>query len=59
MPKCSFSGKEIPKGKGIMFVKKDGTIYWFYSRKEKKNFLKLRRQGRKVKWTVKYRESKK
>ena len=51
MVKCSFSGKEIPKGKGTMYVKKDGTIYYFYSSKEKKNFLNLKREGRRQKWT--------
>ncbi|MBI5223719.1 50S ribosomal protein L24e [Candidatus Micrarchaeota archaeon] len=51
MVKCSFSGKEIPKGKGIMYVKKDGTITYFYSSKEKKNFLHLGREGRRMKWT--------
>ncbi len=56
LPICHFSGREIPKGKGIMYVKKDGTVYWFYSRKEKKNFLNLKREGRRVKWTPNYRE---
>lgn len=59
MPRCSFSGKEIEKGKGIMYVKKDGTIYYFASSKEKKNFLGLKREGRRQKWTPASREFKK
>ncbi|MBN1169942.1 50S ribosomal protein L24e [Candidatus Micrarchaeota archaeon] len=59
MVKCSFSGKEIPKGIGVMYVKKDGTIYYFYSSKEKKNFINLKREGRRQKWTPASREFKK
>lgn len=59
MVKCSFSGKEIEKGKGLMFVKKDGTIYYFDSSKEKKNLLNLKREGRRQKWTPASREFKK
>ena len=59
MVTCSFSGKEIPKGTGMMYVKKDGTIYYFYSSKEKKNFLHLKREGRRQKSTPAAREFKK
>ncbi len=58
MPRCSFSGKEIPKGQGLMYVKKDGTILYFYSSKEKKNYLSLGREGRRQKWTPSAREFK-
>lgn len=58
MVKCSFSGKEIPKGTGIMYIKKDGTVMHFFSSKEKKNFLKLGREGRRVKWTPAARQFK-
>ncbi len=58
MPKCSFSAHEIPKGKGLLYVKKDGTVYYFCSSKCKKNFLKLKREGRKQKWTPASREFK-
>ena len=37
-----------------MFVKVDGTIYWFCSNKCKKNMLKLDRDPRKLKWTQHY-----
>ncbi len=48
--KCSFCNKEIPKGTGIMYVKKDGTIYYFCSKKCEKNMLKLKRKAKKLKW---------
>jgi large subunit ribosomal protein L24e len=58
MPRCSFSGKEILKGQGLMYVKKDGTILYFCSSKEKKNYLKLGREGRRQKWTPSARDFK-
>lgn len=58
MRKSSFSGKEIPPGKGIMYVKKDGKILHFLNRKEEKNMLKLGRKPRRVTWTEEYRTEK-
>lgn len=58
MPKCAFSGKEIPPGQGIMYVKKDGKILWFYNRKCEKNFIKLGRKSRTTKWTDEYHKIK-
>lgn len=55
---CTFCGKEISKGRGILFAKKDGTLYYFCSSKCKKNFLNLGREGRRVKWTESYRRFK-
>jgi large subunit ribosomal protein L24e len=57
MPRCAFSGDEIPKGRGILFVKKDGSLYYFCSSKCRKNY-KLKREGRKQKWTPASREFK-
>ena len=51
---CSFSGKEIEPGTGLMFVKRDGTVMWFKNSKARKNSLKLKRNPRKVKWTRHY-----
>ena len=48
---CSFCGYEIPPGTGIMCVRNDGRILWFCSSKCRKNYLKLRRDPRKLKWT--------
>jgi len=53
MPYCSFSNDDIPKGTGEMYVYKDGTTLYFCNSKCKKNFLKLKREGRLVKWTNK------
>ncbi len=58
MPICSFTGEEIPKGRGVMYVKKDGTIYYFMSSKARKNFLNLKREGRRQKWTQASRDFK-
>ena len=51
MAKCSFCGKEIAKGTGIMYVKTDGKILRFDKRKCEKNMLKLKRKPAKIKWT--------
>ena len=48
---CSFSGKEIKPGTGKMFVKDNGQILYFATRKSEKNLLKLKRDNRKFKWT--------
>ena len=36
---------------GMMFVRRDGSILWFKSSKARKNFVKLGRNARRVKWT--------
>ena len=51
MTDCSFCDSEIPKGKGIVFAKKDGTVFYFCSSKCRKNTLKLKREGRRQNWT--------
>jgi ribosomal protein L24E len=35
----------------MIYVKKDGTIYWFCASKCRKNSLGLSREGRRQKWT--------
>ena len=50
MRTCSFCKKEIEDGTGKMYVKRDGTIYFFFSSKCEKNMIKLVRVSRKVKW---------
>ncbi len=52
MTECSFCQNTITKGTGVMYVKKDGTVYYFCSSKCKKNTLKLKREGRRQKWTT-------
>ncbi len=54
--KCTFCGNEIEPGTGLMYVKKDGTIFYFCSGKCRKNMLKLGRDPKKFKWTKFYRK---
>jgi len=49
--KCSFCGEGIEPGTGKMFVKRDGTIYYFCSSKCEKN-MALGRIPRRVEWTL-------
>jgi len=51
---CSFCGNEIEIGTGKMFVKRDGKILYFCSRKCEKNMIELKRNPRKLKWTKYY-----
>ncbi|WP_394295255.1 50S ribosomal protein L24e [Thermoplasma volcanium] len=56
---CSFCGKTIEPGTGIMYVRKDGAILYFCSNKCKKNMIGLNRVPRYVRWTNEYHELKK
>jgi large subunit ribosomal protein L24e len=47
---CSFCGHQLEPGTGKMFVKKDGTIFYFCSSKCENNHV-LGRVPRKVEWT--------
>ena len=47
---CSFCGSQLEPGTGKMFVKKDGTIFYFCSTKCQNN-QKLGRVPRRVQWT--------
>lgn len=52
MPKertCSYCGKGIEPGTGLMFVTSKGEIFWFCSSKCKKNFF-LGRNAAKLAW---------
>ena len=51
--KCSFCGKEIPLGTGIIFVFKTGRKLTFCSSKCERNMLKLKRKSAKQKWVTK------
>lgn len=59
MAKCSFCGNAIKPGTGLLFVKKEGTAFFFCSRKCEKNMIKLGRSGAKTRWTALFREAKK
>ncbi|MEM4633548.1 MAG: 50S ribosomal protein L24e [Candidatus Anstonellaceae archaeon] len=50
---CVFCNNEIPKGTGELYVLHDGTALAFCSSKCKTNHVKLKREGRLVKWTNK------
>ncbi len=58
MVSCSFCSGEIKKGTGMMYAKKDGTLFYFCSSKCRKNLLGLGREGRLQKWTVSARKYK-
>ncbi|WP_084739550.1 50S ribosomal protein L24e [Sulfuracidifex tepidarius] len=51
---CSFCGKTIPKGTGMLYVKTDGTLLWFCSSKCRKYMLKYKKDPKKLKWTSSY-----
>jgi len=53
---CSFCGEDIEPGTGKMFVRRDGKVFYFCSRKCEKNMLELGRNPRKLKWTKYYRK---
>jgi len=55
---CSFCGKKIEPGTGMMYVRKDGTVFTFCSSKCERNMIRLKRKPRKVKWTQTYRKEK-
>ncbi|VVB74045.1 50S ribosomal protein L24e [uncultured archaeon] len=48
--KCSFCGKEIKRGQGILYVKKDGSLIYFDDGKCQTNMLDLGRKAAKLKW---------
>jgi len=48
---CSFCGIQLEPGTGKMFIKKDGSIFYFCSTKCENN-QKLGRVPRRVEWTL-------
>jgi large subunit ribosomal protein L24e len=49
--KCSFCGSEIKLGSGKMFVKKEGTVFFYCDSKCEKNHTELFRNPVNTKWT--------
>ncbi|OKY77123.1 MAG: Ribosomal protein L24E [Candidatus Methanohalarchaeum thermophilum] len=47
---CSFCGDSIRPGRGKMYVKTNGEVYYFCSSKCQKNMLGLKRRPRDVEW---------
>lgn len=50
--KCSFCGNALKRGSGKMFVKTDGTVFYFCASKCEKNY-KLGRESKSRKWSRK------
>ncbi|MEM0369340.1 MAG: 50S ribosomal protein L24e [Pyrobaculum sp.] len=55
--KCTFCGATIPPGYGLMYVKKDGAIQRFCSRKCFVSAIKLKRNPRTLAWVRKRQKS--
>ncbi|HID90429.1 TPA: 50S ribosomal protein L24e [Candidatus Bathyarchaeota archaeon] len=51
---CSFCGYAVTPGTGLIFVRKDGTVLRFCSRKCRISMLVHRRDPRRLKWTKLY-----
>ena len=49
--KCSFTGKPVPPGTGMMYVKKTGQVLYFINSKAKKNYIELGRVPARTRWT--------
>ncbi|PIN70571.1 50S ribosomal protein L24e [Candidatus Woesearchaeota archaeon CG11_big_fil_rev_8_21_14_0_20_43_8] len=54
MANCTFCGTDIRRGTGLMYVKKDGKIFNFCTRKCEKNMFKLGRKPRVTRWTKEF-----
>jgi large subunit ribosomal protein L24e len=51
--RCSFCGEKLEQGTGKMYVKKDGTVFYFDSNKCYKNMILMKRVARTTAWTEK------
>ncbi len=52
--KCTFCGHDIEPASGIIYVRKDGNVLNFCSKKCRVNMIGLKRAARNVKWTNEY-----
>ena len=59
MAKCVFCGTNIQRGTGMMYVKVDGRVMNFCSKKCEKSVLKFNKKPRETKWTEEYQSVKK
>ena len=55
---CAFSGDDIEPGTGLMYVKRNGEVLYYKSRKCLREHQGLGRVNRYVKWTKAAREAK-
>ncbi len=51
---CAFCGHDVEPGTGITFVRKNGQVVRFCSRKCRRSLIDFKRDPRKYKWTKKY-----
>ncbi|MEM1942844.1 MAG: 50S ribosomal protein L24e [Candidatus Caldarchaeum sp.] len=51
--RCSFCSREFVHGRGMLYVKNDGTLLWFCSRRCRVYHVKQGKDPRKLKWTGK------
>ena len=58
MASCTFCGERLDPGTGFMFVKTDGKVLNFCSRKCEKHVNKLKHKSRNVAWTSEARKKK-
>ncbi len=49
--KCMFCSRLVEKGRGLIFVRKDGKMLEYCSKKCEANALKLKRDPEKKKWS--------
>ncbi len=49
---CSFCGNSIEPGTGRMYIRVDGTVFYFDSHKCFENFVNLRRVPQDTKWSA-------
>jgi large subunit ribosomal protein L24e len=52
MHRCAFCGREFPHGVGMLYVKRDGSMLWFCSKKCRVYMVEQRKDPRKLKWAV-------
>ena len=51
---CNFCGQPLEPGTGMMFIKKDGSVYYFDRQRCQTSLLYQHRLGRRFKWTKHY-----
>ena len=54
---CSFCGRDIEPGTGKLYIRKDGTVFFFCSGRCQASLLKLGRLPRWTPWTMAYRRA--
>ncbi len=59
MTRCSFCEETINPGTGLIYVKNEGKVLYFCSRKCEKNLITLGRRAVALKWTRASRKKRK